>query len=259
MTKYIKKIFLILILVSFQGNSKIKDAVVGDIKDSLVTRVIYKISNPSAETNLDNVKNLDIVNFLKERNKAYDLIECELLFNKNESFFKIIDKLDLEIDKSYGLVSIFAKGEYYKNIIEKTKIKKIEIHGEQLNITLPYEEYKWEISNESKTINGYLCYKAICRFEELNYKTNKMNVFYPEVWFTPEIPSSFGPRGLDGLPGLVLEGKFNNHAYFYATQITFKNSIDKIRKPTDGKKLTFEEYQTFLKKIYDERILLDSK
>ncbi len=58
-----------------------------------------------------------------------------------------------------------------------------------------YLKKEWIIDfTSSKEILGYKCFKA----------TSKKS---PEevLWFTPEIPTRYGPRFLNGLPGLVLE------------------------------------------------------
>ena len=242
-----KKIILIFIL-SFTSNIF--------CQDSSVTRVIYKVSKPIIEKSNDNNISPNVKFFLKERNEAYDMIECELIYNKTKSLFKIIDKLNYKEDKFYGLVSILASGKYYKDIDKRVKKQQLEIQVETLNISLPFEEYKWEIHKENKIINGYLCYKATSKHIEFNHKKNQYVINYPEVWFSPSISSSFGPRGLDGLPGLVLEGKFSNHISFYAIKITFEINDIKIEEPKNGKDLTQQEFSSFLKKINDARLLL---
>ncbi|MDW8348544.1 MAG: GLPGLI family protein [Bacteroidia bacterium] len=59
--------------------------------------------------------------------------------------------------------------------------------------TLP--KLKWQIYPENKTIAHYNCQKAVTFFRGRAW----------EVWFTTEIPVSFGPWKLHGLPGLILE------------------------------------------------------
>ena len=223
--------------------------------DSVLTRVIYKMAKPFVEKKTNTTVSPEVQRILENRAKAYDLVECELLYNKTRSIFKIIEKLSIDDEMAYGMVAIFARGIYYKDLKNQKKIKQVEVHGETLNVFAPFEEYNWKITSETKIINGFKCYKATAVYEEFDNRKNKNNIFTPEVWFTPEIPAPFGPRGLDGLPGLVLEGKFNNHAYFYASKITFDiNNADlKIEKPKKGKDITVEEYKQFMAKIYTER------
>lgn len=182
---------------------------------------------------------------IEENNVAMELIECELYYTKNISIYKMVDKLDVGSAFVYNKMASMssAKGLYYKDIKVKEKIKQIDQNG-ILNIVYPYDEYKWEITNETKVISGYKCYKATCVYGEFDFRRNKQLTFNPEVWFTPEIPVPFGPRGLDGLPGLVLEASFNSRIYFYATKIEFnvKNSKIKIERPSNGKYLTKKEY-----------------
>ena len=62
-----------------------------------------------------------------------------------------------------------------------------------------YEELikipRWELSQDTMTILGYLCKKAICTFYCREYT----------AWYAPEIAVSEGPWKLSGLPGLILK------------------------------------------------------
>jgi GLPGLI family protein len=87
-----------------------------------------------------------------------------------------------------------------------------------------------------------LCYKATAQVQEYDENRKQVNKFNPYVWFTPTIPTSFGPAGLDGLPGLVLEGTFNGRLYYYATNISFNHQTKlAIDRPKSGKFITQEE------------------
>ncbi|WP_458629312.1 GLPGLI family protein [Winogradskyella sp. PC D3.3] len=52
------------------------------------------------------------------------------------------------------------------------------------------------MTEESKVINGYTCYLAT--IDKLNDKKVK-------AWYTPDIPVKHGPRGFNGLSGLIME------------------------------------------------------
>ena len=73
----------------------------------------------------------------------------------------------------------------------------------------------------------------------------------PIVWFTPEIPIPFGPIGIDGLPGVVLEASEKGKMYFYATKIIsdYKDPLITIEIPK-GKFITPEEYDRKITEKY---------
>lgn len=213
-----------------------------------ITCVTYKIQTPEIKKDTNITPNLDFES-TQENLKS---IECDLYYNFESSIFKKVDLMDKDNDRGYKLASIFVSGTYYKNIKEKEKIKQSETFGETFNIILPYEQFKWVITSESKIINGYLCYKATSDYQEINKVRNTTKTFHPEVWFAPSIPAPYGPIGLDGLPGLVLEGKLTNGIKYYAVKINFncENYKFKLEKPFKGKFVTEEEYQDVMVKIY---------
>lgn len=67
--------------------------------------------------------------------------------------------------------------------------------GPVLRYQEPLPQIRWEFSGEKKTILGYPCQLATCRFRGRNYS----------AWFTLALPLSAGPWKFSSLPGLVLE------------------------------------------------------
>jgi hypothetical protein len=57
---------------------------------------------------------------------------------------------------------------------------------------------QWNILNETRTINGLLCQKAIIAGRNSTF----------EIWFAPDISVAMGPVTLMELPGLVVEAVF---------------------------------------------------
>ncbi|HSF45564.1 MAG TPA: GLPGLI family protein [Chitinophagaceae bacterium] len=54
---------------------------------------------------------------------------------------------------------------------------------------------KWKITAEERMIDSIRCIKATCEFRGREYV----------AWFSPNIPLSFGPWKMGGLPGLIVD------------------------------------------------------
>ena len=77
--------------------------------------------------------------------------------------------------------------------------------------------FEWKLKNEFKEILGFKCQKAISR---ISFRGRKY-----EAWFTPEIPVTFGPWKVNGLPGLILEfADLDRLIYYKAFKIDLKNT-----------------------------------
>ena len=88
----------------------------------------------------------------------------------------------------------------------------------------------------------YRAVQATASQDFFNYRTNKNIVQDIEAWFVPEIPVPFGPQGYEGLPGLIIELRVAGRHYL-AKDISLGPITEEIRKPVEGKVVSFEEYQ----------------
>lgn len=107
----------------------------------------------------------------------------------------------------------------------------------------------WEITNETKLIDKYLCYKATNVYKVVNdVKTFNHPV---TVWFCPSLPYKYGPNGYGNLPGLILELHVRNSTYG-ATLISNsrKNDIS-INQIKNIKILTEQELEKKLEILND--------
>ncbi|QKG80143.1 GLPGLI family protein [Tenuifilum thalassicum] len=92
----------------------------------------------------------------------------------------------------------------------------------------------WKIEHDTKIIGRFKCQKATCTFRGREYS----------VWFTPDIPVSFGPWKLSGLPGLILEAADKrSEILFRAVEINLGDEKHCAVKP-------LKEYPAFSLKDY---------
>ena len=83
------------------------------------------------------------------------------------------------------------------NLIITTDLDDSDIVSEKLYwLDEKISPQQWQFMEEEETeILGYLCQKAVCRFQGRNYT----------AWFTLDIPINDGPYKFYGLPGLILK------------------------------------------------------
>jgi len=104
----------------------------------------------------------------------------------------------------------------------------------QVRNTMP--DLKWEFREERKTIDGFNVQLATTHFGGRVY----------EAWFTTEIPLSFGPWKLQGLPGLILEAKDTKEDIVFTFKgIEEENKHVLIQFPQGIKEVTDKEFEKF--------------
>lgn len=97
----------------------------------------------------------------------------------------------------------YIKADPIKNTIEMID----NIHRKNYLVT-DQINYTWKITNETKQIQNFTCYKATTSF--------RGNTF--EAWFTPDIAINAGPCKWYGLPGLILEATDKDQSVVYKVE-----------------------------------------
>lgn len=185
--------------------------------------------------------------------KIFKDLEYQLLCNTNESEFRIIEKMNSDASKSNRRFAarIGATSLQYRSLIDKEKIRFFNFLGDNYIVKLPFNEYNWKLTKESKKIGKYTCYKGVT-FTTINTAKSKTKTITYKViaWYTPDIPLSFGPNGFDGLPGLILEVNWRNN-YLIAKDINIKKLDDsKIERPNKGIEMSSKEFETYVRETF---------
>ncbi len=146
--------------------------------------------------------------------------------DENNEFGNYMATMRFTCDYTY-LIDNIKKVEYFKK-------------NDGVIIKNDFVNKNWEITTESKTIDKYLCYKAIYKYDYVA-RDNKTKTRIITAWFAPSLPFSYGPKNYNGLPGLILELQ-DWDTTFLATKIDLSDEVLKIEFPK-GKTVTQEEYE----------------
>lgn len=180
-------------------------------------------------------------------------ISYELIFNNNNSYYKLIKilSIDKENDLEFAILFTGGKEEVYIDKNKNLKIKKIDVFGDFFFVKNTFKE-NWKLTQETKMISNYTCYKAILE-KKIKLQDNKEKTFLIEAWFTPQVPVNFGPKGYGGLPGLILE-LHQGGIIYYAKKIELKkNKTVTIDMPIKGKVISEKEFSNMFRKFDKNR------
>lgn len=187
------------------------------------------------------LKNPLIGKMFAENIKAAKLLEFKLVFNDTISKFESIQSLGLGDKNTAGaLIASRCKKPKFNHNNTLYYNNSEGVFSEDKYLIISPSNKNWVLTDETKKIDNYTCYKATTEYVVVNSRgTFKHPVI---AWFCPELPYSFGPAGYDGLPGLILElQEWNN--VFGAIKIEFKSSDEPILLPIKGEKISYENYQ----------------
>ncbi|WP_051200378.1 GLPGLI family protein [Flavobacterium subsaxonicum] len=209
------------------------------IKNGVVQYGIKTLYDPDEET-LDVVKSE-----LDKTTKATVLYTFNLKFTPKESYFYVNPSMPVDgqtIEDFCSLVMVESK--FYVAPTKNQYRHDGLLCGNEYLIN--YEQKSdWELTNETKIINGYTCYKAT----SIKHNSNGWDdnpKFTITAWYTPKIPVAYGPNGYHGLPGLILELQtYTTTLYVKKIDLNLDKdpAIDRLEK---GKVLTQEEVREII-------------
>lgn len=284
-----KKIFLaVLSLTTFMATAQ-KDFQGMAVYES-------KTSTSEFAKNFDGNKDMtpEMKNQIMERMKKMFEKTFVLNFDKSASIYKEEEKLDAPGQGGGGrMMASFmgGGGTYFKNVKEKQYTVDKEVFGKEFLIKDSLPNLKWVLSDESKKIGDYTCFKATAvkeasktdfrnfrrKKEEPKKETEEGKVdekateekkeekktnFFAEIdmpkevtvtaWYCPEIPVNQGPDEYWGLPGLIMEVNDGKTVIMCSKLVlNIKEKIE-IKAPTGGDKVTQKEYDDIMIKKMKE-------
>lgn len=211
-------------------------------------KVTYVVSMEAfSEKKIDSIskkmrtKKVKMDKWMKDIFKNTPNVKAFLDFTNGESIYYVEEKMQVEGKPTFNMNRIFAGGDnkIYKNSKAKEYLKEYV----RENLLIEKKEKKWKITQESKQIGNYLCFKAI----DITSTNTKMK---PIVWFTPQIPVSFGPLEYNGLPGLVILVEMYNRTISASKIVLNPKEKIKLKKLIKGDRVTEEEFKEKTKSFF---------
>uniref|UniRef100_UPI00404A196E GLPGLI family protein n=1 Tax=Flavobacterium sp. TaxID=239 RepID=UPI00404A196E len=208
----------------------------------------FNVANYSCLIHLsDASKQVDAqFNLLSKAEEVAEDVNFRLEFNDKTAAFFVDNDLDIDAMSLHMLKALTkTSGSLFTNLQESCFVKEIIPTGNLVyilgkeNILIKESIFKkWEITSESKIINGYKCFRA--NFTKTQTMLGKEYTDKAIAWFCPEIPVSLGPAEFSGLPGLIFQLQANEYS-FVLKNVTFESNL-KISTPSSGKEMTLDEY-----------------
>lgn len=159
----------------------------------------------------------------------------------------------------------------YTDIAKQTQYEERAFFEKEFLIVDSLKQYKWKLSEETKTIAKQLCKKAttmITAPQQMRVRINRggenntdsaSNAPKPPketelvVWYAENIPVSIGPDNYSGLPGVIMEMDVDNGAQVTtAVEVSAKYPKKELIQPTKGDKMTRAQFQEQMQKLMQE-------
>lgn len=160
---------------------------------------------------------------------------------------KVIDNSKLKALAKEGVnlfeVKRFFNFKYVFTNLNDNKLNVIDyLYNKSVNYNEVIPNFNWELLNETKVINNYICNKAKTTFRGREYN----------VWYAKDIPVSYGPWKFSGLPGLILEVYDNKKKYsIAASEIIFNSENEMVQIPKTDLNLSLREFINKYDELYN--------
>lgn len=158
----------------------------------------------------------------------------------------------------------------YTDIAKQMQYEERAFFEKEFLIVDSLKQYKWKLSEETKTIAKQLCKKAttmvtapqmrvrISRGGKNNSDSTANAPKPPKetelvVWYAENIPVSVGPDNYSGLPGVIMEMDLDNGATVTtAVEVSAKYPKKELVQPTKGDKMTRAQFQDQMQKLMQD-------
>ncbi|MBF0597099.1 GLPGLI family protein [Faecalibacter rhinopitheci] len=166
------------------------------------------------------------VDFELESNGEISSFKPEIKLNNSQNNDGLIYR-EIIASEANPLYKDYNKNEFY-NVRE--------FGGKTFLIKDQLTDYKWKLTRERSTINGFNVTKANGTDDEFQNLV---------VWYSNDLPYRDGPYRFANLPGLIVKAEFNTNEFktiFTLKEIQILDKSINISLPTKGKIVTDQQF-----------------
>ena len=204
----------------------------------------------------------------------------ELIFNESVSLFRSV--VDDEAPDPFANAGGGGGGgmrmnfrmptaNTYTDLAKQMQYEERAFFEKEFLIVDSLKQYKWKLSEETKTIAKQLCKKATTMITAPqmrmrvsmggpgnNADTTANTPRAPKetelvVWYAENIPVSFGPDNYSGLPGVIMEIDQDNGATVTtAVEVSAKYPKKELVAPSKGDKMNRAQFQESMQKLMQD-------
>lgn len=204
----------------------------------------------------------------------------ELIFNESASLFRSV--VDEEAPDPFANAGGGGGGgmrfnfrmpsaNTYTDLAKQMQYEGREFFEKEFLIVDSLKQYKWKLSEETKTIAKQLCKKATTMIMAPQMMRMRVSMGggpnadtaasappKPKetelvVWYAENIPVSFGPDSYSGLPGVIMEIDQDNGAnVITAVEVSAKYPKKELVAPTKGEKMNRVQFQENMQKLMQD-------
>lgn len=203
-------------------------------------KIIYGKSIANNTEDLEKITDINVKNNIININQSFDQVEYELLINNDVAIFNYVKTLKLPGFNPRAISVGGGSGIHYYDKKNSLEIYETEMTEKKYFVKSNINKYNWTITNETKKIDNFTCYKAVTTIFINDFRGKESHKI--EAWFCPEIPYPFGPDIYYGLPGLIFEANYvNSKVKFYLKSIVKLDSQIPLVLPQENI-ITEEEF-----------------
>lgn len=165
--------------------------------------------------------------------------------------YKVLSEVDIKpkpktrADFNISQFILEKRGDFYTDWSQGVVYNSKVYNDREIIIKYNIQDLKWNITDDTKVINGYQCRKATAKYKFAKEK-GKQKMGNLIAWFSEDIPIRVAPEQFYGLPGLVVMLQRDKHIYVLSSinpkkvNISYKVDIKKAISEDEFMELTNE-------------------